>query len=159
VIIVGVDPGLTGGIAWLFPNLPVIVKPMPVAGGEIDLSEVARQLAKVPKVECHVFLERAQPMPKQGVCSSFNYGASYWGVRGICAALGIPYTLVAPVKWHRLLCVGDKGKPKERALRACIQLFPDVELRVGKGRKPHEGVVDALLVAEFGRRLLNGTCK
>src|ERR1035437_1497696 len=102
MIVVGVDPGLTGGIAWLYPQLPIVVfEPMPVAGGEIDLPELARLLAKGPRRELHVFLERAQPMPKQGVCSSFNYGASYWGTRGICAALGIPDTLVDPVECHR----------------------------------------------------------
>lgn len=155
VTIVGVDPGLQGGIAVLTPYGPGRLLPMPTAGREIDLGEVARILIDLQAQEPHVALERAQAFPKAGVSGMFRYGCGYGGILGVCAALAIPVTLVAPAKWHRMLCTGN-GNPKARAAEAAGRLFPDVTLTVGKGRKPHEGVVDALLIAEAGRRLLNG---
>lgn len=152
---IGIDPGLSGGLAFVHSGGVLATFVMPVLGKEIDFVKLTELLAGVPSLS-HVFLERAQAFPKMGVCSAFNYGASYWGVRAICAALKLPYTLVAPVKWHKALVVGDAGEPKDRAARTCRQLFPAVTLTVGKGRKPHEGIVDALLIAEYGRRQLGG---
>ena len=156
--VVGIDPGLTGGIAVISgATSTVVIEAMPVAAHEVDFVRLAFVLRSLnAEQNAHVFLERAQAFSKMGIVSAFNYGASYWGIRAICATLKIPYTLVAPAKWHRALIVGKDGSPKDRALRTCLQLFPDVDLIIGKGKKCHEGVVDALLVAEFGRRVLNG---
>ncbi len=157
-MIVGVDPGLSGAIV----ALPSMGKPvlwvMPTIGKEIAFGKIAEYLraANDRFDPAHVFLERSQAFPKMGVCSAFSYGASYWGVLAICAALEIPVTTVAPVKWHRALVSGTDGTPKGRALIACERLFPGVELRVGKARNAHEGLVDSLLIAEFGRRQLQG---
>ncbi len=157
MIIVGCDPGLTGGIALLRDSFQPFLWTMPTIDRTIDF----KKLSEIFKLMIHdeppqVFLERSQAFPKMGVCSAFSYGASYWGVLAICAALEIPVTTVAPVKWHRALVSGTDGTPKGRALIACERLFPGVELRVGKSRKAHEGLVDALLLAEFGRRQLQG---
>ena len=155
--IIGVDPGLSGAVVHLCADGSIATYPMPVVGKELDFGQLA-SLLRIPEgsYDKHVFVERSQAFPKMGVCSAFNYGASYWGVLAICAALRIPVTKVPPMKWHRALIVGKDGSPKDRALMACRQLFPEVELTVGKGRKAHEGVVDALLIAEYGRRTLHG---
>lgn len=152
--IVGVDPGITGGIAVLYGSGNITVVPMPVIAKEIDFVALARWLNRqTPDREPAVFLERAQAFPKAGASGMFNYGASYWGTLAICATLRIPVTIVAPAKWHRALTQGDDD-PKTKAIRACHQLFPSVNLCWGRSKKPHLGIVDALLIAEYGRRQL-----
>jgi len=162
-IIIGVDPGLTGGIALLFPAARAMFSEtdeirlfaIPVVGKEIDFKTL--RLALDVERPVHVFLERAQAWPKMASRACFNYGASYWGVQAICACLKIPCTLVPPAKWHRALIVGRDGNPKMRALQTVMRLFPDVDLIIGKGKKPHQGVVDALLIAHYGQRVLAGS--
>jgi crossover junction endodeoxyribonuclease RuvC len=152
MIILGVDPGRTGGIAALIPGAAPALHVMPTIGRGIDFVALCAIFAR--HHPAHVIMERAQAFPKAGASGMFNYGASYWGVQAICAALRIPLTGVTPAKWHRALITGRDGTPKDRALRTCVQLFPSVDLIVGKGRKPHAGLVDALLIAEYGRRAL-----
>lgn len=152
--VIGVDPGLTGGIAVLSEHVKPVLWVMPVTGKAVDFNKLAYYLeATVPG---HLFLERSQAFPKMGVCSAFNYGSSFWGVQAICATLSLPVTLVAPNKWHRALVPGRDGDPKDRALRVARQLFPDVALVQPGCRKEHAGLVDAILLAEFGRRVLAG---
>ncbi len=150
--IVGIDPGVTGGLAAL-GNVVVLV-PMPAVAGEPNAREVAIWLQGI--APDHVFIERAQSFPKQGVVSAFRYGTGYGMLRGICASLALPYTLVAPAKWHReIIGLSKDGTPKDRALAAALRLFPGVNLRAPeRSKKCHEGLVDALLIAEFGRRVL-----
>jgi len=152
-VIIGVDPGLTGGLAAISSEWHPRLAPMPTIGKQIDFGQLSEWLRLYGVVSGgQVFLERAQAFPKMGRSACFNYGASYWGVQAICACLKIPCTLVPPAKWHRALVVGRDGDPKMRALQTVMRLFPDVDLIIGKGKKPHQGVVDALLIAEWGRR-------
>jgi hypothetical protein len=65
-------------------------------------------------------------------------------------AFGIPFELVRPQKWKReFSCTSDKNKSIEVAQR----MFPDVSLmRTERCTKPHDGIAEALLMAEYGRR-------
>ena len=83
-------------------------------------------------------------MPKQGVASTFKFGQSFGFLQGILIAAEIPFELVTPQKWQRYLgcrTKGDKNITKARAQ----ELFPDI--------KCTHAVSDALLIAEYGRRV------
>ena len=163
----GIDPGLDGGLVWLDPLGSIVEKhvmPLNVLhtklGGKVDerrsldltqLSLLLKRLA--PKTRIAV-LEQAQSMPKQGVSSVFKYGQVYGQIEGLLVGRRIPYLTVPPVVWSRVMHSGIVGvEPKERSIIALRRLFPDVDLRVSeRAKKPHEGVMDALLLAEWGRR-------
>src|SRR6516162_7770788 len=105
----GIDPGISGAIAFLDPAAPqglevVDMPTLTLAAGKraVDVHALAALLGSPVD---HVFLERAQAMPKQGTTSMFNYGRSFGLIEGILAARGIPYTLVSPVSWKRALQV------------------------------------------------------
>lgn len=100
-----------------------------------------------------VVIEKAQARPGQGVSSMFNYGTGFGRLLGWCEAFLVPHMLVTPQQWAKAMHVGTgKGDPKERSLEAALRLFPDVAMTVGKSKKPHKGIVDALLIAEWGWR-------
>lgn len=128
---------------------------MPLIGKCLDFAGLSELLLQ-KKVE-HCFIERAQSFPKQGVASSFNYGRHFGHLEAIVAASKVPYTLVAPVAWTRDMHQGiEKFLPsKEKSFLAVTRLFPSVDLRKNaRCKKPHEGIMDALLIAAYGQRKL-----
>jgi hypothetical protein len=89
-----------------------------------------------------VMCEAVHSMPKQGVASSFKFGASYGFLRGILAASAVRYEFVSPQKWQgKIGCRsgGDKNKTKA----AAQQRHP--------GHRITHATADALLIAEYAR--------
>lgn len=149
--IVGIDPGQTGGIAFLDHVTGGVLHlvPMMNCAEFADLMDMAH-----PK---YVFLEKAHAMPKQGVTSVFNYGHHAGQLEGVLVALGLVHELVTPQAWQKELHAGVKKDlaPKERSLIAAQRWFPRVNLlATERSKKPHLGFIDALLIAEYGRRRL-----
>ena len=130
---------------------------MPVIDKEIDTHRVASILANMKLGEGikHCILEKSQAMPKQGVSSTFKFGRNFGIIEGTLSALGIPFTLVRPTEWCKVIHEGTKagGDPKARSRMAVSRLFPNVDLKASdRCRIQHEGMVDAILLAEYGRR-------
>ena len=150
-MIIGIDPGLDGAIAWLADDLAFAeVKDMPTMALTLGRRQVnAAELAKMIRMELYripktVYLERVSAMPGQGVSSMFSFGTSYGVVLGVLGALGYPVELVTPQQWKKR--AGLIGKEKEAARTLAQQLYPQAEL----GRKKDIGRADALLIARFG---------
>ncbi len=156
MIYIGIDPGKSGGIAAIDDDgFLMHLSTMPLSGGPIDPVAVANILRKLDKK--HVFIEHAQAMPKQGVTSMFNYGMGFGVLQGICSALGCPMTLIKPRLWQKAMHVGadQSACPKDRSFQVVYRLFPTANLKASERCKnDHDGMADALLIAEYGRRLL-----
>lgn len=160
-IIIGVDPGLDGGVARIRAGAGgVSVAPMPTIGTgkrQEYMPGLVTQLRQYGDEPVYVFIEKAQPYPKQGVTSVFTYGRHYGIWIGICAALEIPLEEVRPRAWQKVMLGSRTGDTKARSVERAMRLFPRVSLmRTDRCRKPHDGMADALLIAEFGRRSLMG---
>jgi hypothetical protein len=158
-VIIGVDPGLSGGLATLDGQGRMLdLRPMPESlGALIDYLRAVQASLKLAPL--HVWLEAAQSFPKQGVSSAFNYGTHYGELRGILMALGVTHTLVRPGVWTKTMHAGTGAGPaKSRSLEAARRLLPGEAWRPegGRGTKAHDGLVDAYLIAEYGRRQLAG---
>lgn len=156
-MILGIDPGLSGGLAWLTHKGEIVdLRVMPTithhVKRDIDEHALVALLSAYPVKLCT--LEKAQSMPGQGLVSTFRYGTGYGILRGILATLDIPYILVGPQTWTSELHCGRQHtlKPKAKSLETAQDLFPQAKLIAQGCRKPHEGLVDALLIAEWGRR-------
>jgi crossover junction endodeoxyribonuclease RuvC len=160
-MVVGIDPGLTGGIAITVECDGCVVcalRVMPRTKAGVDAGALAALLVCDNPQAAHVYLESAAARPGQGVSSMFSFGRALGVVEGVVAALGYPCTLVAPRRWQNVMLAGCPGEtPKERALVAAARLFPSASfLESPRCRKPHGGLVDARLIAEYGRRVLSG---
>ena len=75
-------------------------------------------------------------------------------IQGVLKAYGIPYELVTPQKWKKeFSCTSDKNT----SIEVCKRLFPNVNLKAtDRCKKYHDGMAEALLIAEYGRRHYNG---
>jgi hypothetical protein len=126
VIVIGIDPGLTGALAIYDPaedslavhDMPTLT--LPKGKGkrtELDLTALAHLfdgLAPQPSV---AFVEQVSASPQMGVTSAFSFGGSYLAVRMACAAHFIRTELVPPQVWKRVLKV-QGGPAKTDAVRA-----------------------------------------
>jgi crossover junction endodeoxyribonuclease RuvC len=149
MIIVGIDPGQSGGIAWIETALitPRVAGVAKMPDTEHDICAHLRALAASYGEPALVVLELVTPMPKQGLGSTWKFGQHYGTLRGILAALGWRYELIRPQRWQRALgCLthGDKKITKAMAQR----LFPGLTIT--------HATADALLLAVYGDRAMSG---
>ena len=95
-------------------------------------------------------LENVHSMPKQGVSSSFCFGEGKGMWEGILGAFDIPFDLVSPQRWKKAI-MADQGKEKSAARFKAAQLFPSLTSQLS--RVKDDGRAEAILMAEYGRRL------
>lgn len=150
MIVIGIDPGQSGGIAWLDTDadspVPFACK-MPLT--PLDFSQLLHSITEPPQ-NVMAYIERVGPMPKQGVVSVWTFANTFWGPQWALAALDIGCDLVRPQVWQKALsCMtgGDKNVSKAKAQ----QLWP--------GHKWTHATADAALICEYGRRQLAVTYK
>ena len=156
MIVIGIDPGLSGAVAFYDTVEGTIeVADMPV----VELSRNGKNKREISaallsgiltrhKVEA-AFLERVNAMTGQGVTSVFSFGRSSGIVEGILAAYDIPTTLVTPQAWQK--AVGQRSG-KDGSRERAMQLFPaQADLF---SRKKDDGRSDAALIAYYGAKTL-----
>jgi len=152
-LVIGIDPGKEGAWASSYRG-HVKYSPLPSILALVDgLATFTTEVTKA-----HVFLEKAQARPGQGVVSMFTYGQGYGEIIGVLLALKIPHTLVPPGTWTRTMHAGTKANnSKMRSAEAVMRIFPELASDLEKEtKKVRLGVNDALLIMEYGRRVLNG---
>jgi len=138
---IGIDPGKSGAIAFI----PPVGDAWTVKNTSTDL-ELVEAVEEAIGLYSEVFctIEKVHAMPGNGVTGMFKFGGSFHSLQMICTVLRIPFELVAPQKWQKSLgCMsgGDKNLTKARAQN----LFPTLKIIHANA--------DALLIAEYGRRL------
>ena len=155
-VIVGIDPGFSGAIAMInYPSGKILLlEDMPVVRvgkrKELYLAELRGWLHVEVKI-VHAFIEKAQPMPDQGIVSTGRYMKSFGELIGLCEGLWIPYTLVHPTSWKRAM-LKDMEKGKEASIKRVQELYPDLKL----SRKKDHGKADAILIARYGWQTILG---
>lgn len=150
-LVIGIDPGLTGALAILAGEEIVALEDLPVARspGKLAWIDGAKLEAMLePRVNGHsaaVVIELVHSMPKQGVASSFTFGATYGSILSIVQAQHLPLHLISPSQWKREMKL--QGKDKRAALAQARLLFPTADLALAK----HHGRAEALLLAYWFR--------
>ena len=143
--ILGCDPGISGAIAFYFAEHPelIAVEDVPTVDGSIDVATMAARIRQMsPNL---AVIERVGSMPRQGVSSTFKFGAAYGAALGVIGALGIPSTLVTSTKWKRHFNL-DADKEKARAL--ALRMWP-ARSELFERKKDH-GRAEAALIARWG---------
>lgn len=146
---IGIDPGQSGGLVVLSHRGDIVLKsPMP------DLPALCALLEG--NWPTHVFVEQVSSRPGQGIASTFKFGSHYGSILGILTALDIAHTLLTPQKWQKLSVVGCIGDdPKAKALIAAQRLWPKEDWKASaRCKRPHDGMIDAALIALAGMRLI-----
>jgi len=138
---IGCDPGADGAIALLTTAGEVACCIRFKKLTEHDIANALREAIQDCKPVA--MLERVNAMPKQGVASTFKFGASYGFLRGILVGLQVPFHEVTPVKWQNFLNCRTRGQ--KAVTKAAAQ-------RRWPAEKITHGNADALLIAEYCRQ-------
>lgn len=146
-VFIGIDPGKNGGIAAIcIEDNFIYTKPY----SDELLRKMSGALYFSTSHRAICCLEKVGAMPGQGVVSMFNFGQSVGYIKGVLESFLIPYQEITPQKWKR-----EFGLSSDKAASAevCRKLFPEVELlATPRSKKPHDGMAEALLMAEYARR-------
>ena len=151
--IIGIDPGLSGGIAILEDNKVKEIFDMPVmADGKKNKRQLNSaflvQLIKenIEDVESTaVIVEQVNAMPGQGVTSMFNFGQTFGAIKGICAALSLPIFFVRPAKWKKHFELINSSKDASRT--KAIEMYPSIAEQLYKKKDVNKS--DAILIARY----------
>ena len=175
--VVGVDPGLDGGIAAIKLDqtgaassvdvIPMPTKPGPAGRRDVDGAAVGSFLNGYISYERLweikvVAVESVHAMPKQGVSSCFNFGKGYGKILGIIESFEIPLDEPTPQQWQKLVLGGmgaKRGKgerrDKDMSIRFVLNHFPKVNLKATeRSTKLHDGMAEAVCIAEYARRTI-----
>jgi crossover junction endodeoxyribonuclease RuvC len=153
MIIIGVDPGISGAISIIENKkiLEVYDTPTMIEGKknkrQINSAQVTNiikeRLNKEKKVV--VVVEQVNAMPGQGVTSMFNFGQSFGVIKGICAALSLPIYFVRPTKWKKHFNLIKTNKDASRT--KVIEAYPEISSKLH--RKKDSNRADAILIALY----------
>lgn len=148
-LILGVDPGKTGALAVLHPQLGLLdVHDMPEATGHPLGALVADMVRDYePDRFGLAVVEKVHAMPRQGVSSVWTFAEGHGAVLGALGALGVPVRLVPPSTWKKALGLSsDKNASRQRA----IETWPEHVRTFARVRD--DGRAEAALLALFGAR-------
>jgi crossover junction endodeoxyribonuclease RuvC len=153
MIIIGVDPGVSGGISILENKKVIEVYDMPtmIEGKKNKRQVNGSQVTNIIKEnvdtnkETTVVVEHVNAMPGQGVTSMFNFGQSFGVIKGVCAALSLPIYFVRPTKWKKHFNLIKTNKEAGRT--KAIELYPEISGKLS--RKKDSNKADAILIARY----------
>ena len=153
-MIIGIDPGLDGGIAIISGSSIELLETIPTQpkGGFIKRQVDAQKLGNILRVfpDAICYLEQVSSRPGQGVGSVFSFGDTFGAIRGVLGALNIPVYMVTPQKWKKELKISSK----EDSLKASQDLFLGL-----KFKKKDHNIAEALLIAYYGQQERNKNVK
>ncbi|WP_440913045.1 crossover junction endodeoxyribonuclease [Candidatus Pelagibacter sp.] len=155
MLIIGIDPGISGSICFLEDGIIKDVLEMPtmtegkknkkqVNGSQI-FNEISSQIKTYEKKNIKVVIEQVSAMPGQGVTSMFNFGQSFGILKGICSAMQLPIYFVRPAKWKKYFNLINSEKDASRT--RAIEIFPYFSSNLSK--KKDSNKADAILIASY----------
>ena len=144
-IIAAIDPGKTGAIALLYPDMSLYIYDMPIFGKEVAGNGLASIFKEFPPTHTYIESVNSFGMGRQ---SAFNFGQGMGVVKGVLSTLEIPYTLVTPAKWKQHF---NLGRDKDASRAAATRLFPQMSDKFE--RKKDDGRAEATLIALWAKQL------
>ena len=151
--IIGIDPGLSGGIAILDDLKIFDIFDMPIMSegkknkNQLNSAQLVNIINKhiLKKEDTYVIVEQVGAMPGQGVTSMFNFGQSFGVIKGVCAAMQLPIFFVRPAKWKKHFDLINSQKDSSRV--KAIEMFPKFSSMLS--RKKDSNKADAILIANY----------
>jgi len=155
MLIIGIDPGISGSICFFEDGKILDVIEMPtmtdgkknkrqVNGAQV-YNEIIKRVKKIENKNVRVVIEQVSAMPGQGVTSMFNFGQSFGILKGICSAMQLPMYFVRPAKWKKYF--GLIKSEKDASRTKAIEAFPYFSSELS--RKKDSNKADAILIASF----------
>ena len=161
MLIIGIDPGISGAICFFENGKIIDVIDMPnmsegkknkkqVNGAQIS-NEIKQRIVNKKNDEIKVVIEQVAAMPGQGVTSMFNFGQSFGVLKGICSALQLSTYFIRPAKWKKYFNLINSSKDASRT--KAIEIFPYFSSNLSK--KKDSNKADAILIASYFAETFN----
>ena len=155
MLVIGIDPGISGSICFFENGKILDVLEMPtmtdgkknkrqVNGSQI-YNEISKRITTIEKQSIRVVIEQVSAMPGQGVTSMFNFGQSFGILKGICSAMQLSMYFIRPTKWKKYF--GLINSEKDASRTKAIEIFPYFSCHLS--RKKDSNKADAILIASF----------
>ena len=155
MLIIGIDPGITGSICFFedgkiidlieMPNMADGKKKKRQVNGAQIYNEILLRTKDIDKKNIKVVIEQVSAMPGQGVTSMFNFGQSFGVLKGICSAMQLSMYFVRPAKWKKFHNLINSEKDASRT--KAIEIFPYISTQLSKKKDVNKA--DAALIASF----------
>ena len=155
MLIIGIDPGISGAISFFEEGYIKEVIEMPTMAegkknkkqinGPQIYNEISKRISEMEKKNVIVVIEQVSAMPGQGVTSMFNFGQSFGVLKGICSAMQLSMQFIRPTKWKKYF--GLIKAEKDASRTKVIEIFPYISSELS--RKKDSNKADAILIASY----------
>ena len=155
MLIIGIDPGISGSICFFedgkildvveMPTMTVGKKNKKQVNGSQIFNEITKRIKRIDKKDIKVIIEQVSAMPGQGVTSMFNFGQSFGVLKGMCSAMQLSMYFVRPAKWKKYFNLINSEKDASRT--KAIEIFPYFSSNLTK--KKDSNKADAILIASY----------
>ena len=155
MLIIGIDPGISGSICFFengkiqeaieMPTMTDGKKNKKQVNGSQIYNEISSRIINYDKKDVKVIIEQVSAMPGQGVTSMFNFGQSFGILKGICSAMQLSVYFVRPAKWKRYFNLINSEKDASRT--RAIEIFPYFSSNLSKKKDTNKA--DAILIANY----------
>lgn len=165
---VGIDPGLNGGVVAMTQVKLIGKWIMPLADKEVDIAGLYGLFKDLmANYRLVVILEDVHSIYGVSASANYTFGFVCGAIEAVVVSHQLKLIKVQPKKWQaEIWANGDKvykpKKPEQKnpsidtkatSLKAAVRLFPSLDLRKSaRAKNFHDGIVDSLLLSEYGRR-------
>ena len=151
----GLDPGKQGAVAVLTDGGNAYAEALQHVDGFVDLVRIGSFLEESgldAESMAGAVVEKVAAMPhrRMGARSAFNFGVGFGQLVGLMQATAWPYELVPAGVWQKAVLRSFKrGQSKAASIAHVMRVYPLLDLAPGQRRKPHDGMADAVCIAEW----------
>ncbi len=123
----------------------------------MNLHKLNAKLERLSETIKVAYLEQVHSRPGEGVSGAFRFGQGYGNIEALLIANGIEIRYTTPSKWTKHMHKGIAGTidAKGKSLIIINRLYHDVNFIEDGKRKPHDGLMDATLIARYGAEMEN----
>jgi len=161
LIVIGIDNGVSGGLVAISHHHGLIMDklPMPVqrwrSRNEVNVRAVHKWIDDVTNGNLsNAFYIIEEPNNSKNASTAYSVASSFHSLRAFFETKFLPFERITPQIWQKAM-LGNvpTGETKPYALAKARELWPDERwLKTPKCSVPHDGLIDAALIAEYGRR-------